>query len=155
MCVDFKMANFLWGQQGGYTKYPCFLCYWDSRAISQHWVKKNWPEREDLTVGDKNVINEPLVNRDRIILPPFHIKLGLMKQFAKALDKHGSCLSYIVQKFPGINIEKHKAEIFDGPQIRKLIQAFTFYMTAVESAAWSSYVLVGREFLGNTNASNY
>ena len=26
ICVDFKMVNFL-GQQGGYTKYPCFLCY--------------------------------------------------------------------------------------------------------------------------------
>ena len=41
-------------------------------------------------MGDKNVIDEPLVNRARIILPPLHIKLGLMKQFVKALDKHGS-----------------------------------------------------------------
>ena len=65
-------------------------------------------------VGDKNVINEPLVNRNRIILPPFHIKLGLMKQFVKALDKHGSCFNYIVQKFPGLSIENLKAGIFDG-----------------------------------------
>ena len=108
-------------------------------------------------MGDKNVINEPLVNRDRIILPPLHIKLGLMKQFVKALDKHGSCFNYIVQKFPGLSMEKLKAGIFDGPQIRKLIQdqAFTSYMTAVESAAWCSYVSVVREFLGNTKASNY
>ena len=34
-----------------------------------------WPAREDLLVGDKNFINEPLVNRDRIILPPLYIKL--------------------------------------------------------------------------------
>ena len=61
------MVSFLLGQQGGYTKYPCFLCYWDSQATSQHWVKKDWPVREDLMVGDKNVINELLVNRDRII----------------------------------------------------------------------------------------
>ena len=26
ICVDLKMVNFLLGQQGGYTKYPCFLC---------------------------------------------------------------------------------------------------------------------------------
>ena len=71
-------------------------------------------------MGDKNVINEPLVNRDRIILPPLHIKLGLMKQFVKALDKHGSCFNYIVQKFPGLSMEKLKAGIFDGLQIRKL-----------------------------------
>lgn len=25
------MVNFLLGQQGGYIKYPCFLCLWDSR----------------------------------------------------------------------------------------------------------------------------
>ena len=43
ICVDFKMVNFLLEQQGGYTKYPCFLCYWDSRASTQHLVKKDWP----------------------------------------------------------------------------------------------------------------
>ena len=45
ICVNFKMVNFLLGQQGGYTKYPCFVCYWDSRASTQHWVKKDWPAR--------------------------------------------------------------------------------------------------------------
>ena len=123
ICVDFKMVNFLLGQQVGYTKYSCFLCYWDSRASTQHWVKKDWPAREDLAVGDKNIINEPLVCRDRIILPPLHIKLGLMKQFVKALDKHGDCFNYIVKNFSGLSMENMKAGIFDGPQIRKLIEA--------------------------------
>ena len=27
ICVDIKMVNFLLGQQSGYTRYPCFLCY--------------------------------------------------------------------------------------------------------------------------------
>ena len=39
ICVDLKMMNFLLGQQGGYTKYPCFLCYWDSRAKDEHWIR--------------------------------------------------------------------------------------------------------------------
>ena len=56
---------FLLGQQGGYTRYPCFLCYWDSRASTQRRIKKDWPGQEDLAVGDKNLINEPLVSRDR------------------------------------------------------------------------------------------
>jgi hypothetical protein len=60
-------------QQSGYTKFPCFLCLWDSRAKSDHWIKTDWPEREDLTVGKKNVINIPLVNREKNILP-LHIK---------------------------------------------------------------------------------
>ena len=78
-----------------YIKHPCFLCYWDSRVTDQHWVKKDRPAREDLVVGDKKIINEPLVDRDRIILPPLYIKLGLMKQLVKALDKDGDCFDYI------------------------------------------------------------
>ena len=31
ICVDLEMVNFLLGQQSGFTKYPCFLCMWDSR----------------------------------------------------------------------------------------------------------------------------
>ena len=119
-------------------------------------MKKDWPAR-DLAVGDKNIINGPLVSRDCIILPALHMKLGLMKQFVKALDKHDDCFNYIVKKFPGLSMEKIQAGNFDGPQIRKLIQdqAFTSHMTAVESAAWCLYVSVVREFLGNTKASNY
>ena len=79
----------------GYTKYPCFLCLWDSRAKSEHWERKEWPIRGQLNVGDKSIINEPFNDRNRIVFPPLHIKLGLMKQFVKALDGHGNCFDYI------------------------------------------------------------
>ena len=54
-------------------------------------------------------------------------------------------------------MEKRKAYIIDGPQIRKLMkdQTFTTNMIVAERAAWCSYVSVIREFLGNTKASNY
>jgi hypothetical protein len=71
--------------------------------------------------GGQNVINEPLVVRDIIILPQLHIKLDLMKQFVKALNKDGSCIEYIARKLPGLTMEKLKAGVFDGPQIRQLI----------------------------------
>jgi hypothetical protein len=108
-------------------------------------------------VGGQNVINEPLVARDRIILPPLHIKLGLMKQFVKALNKDGSCIEYIVHKLPGLTMEKLKAGIFDGPQIRQLINDPHFIpsMNEIESCAWSSFVLVVKSFLGNKKADNY
>ena len=140
-----------------YTKHPCFLCYWDSRVTDQRWGKKDWPVREDPAVGNKNIINEPLVNRDCIILPPLHIKLGLIKQFGKALDKDDDCFNYIAKTFLGLSMEKLKAGIFDRPQIRKLVQdqTFTARMTVSERAASCSYVSVIREFLGNTKASNY
>jgi hypothetical protein len=66
-------------------------------------------------------MNEPLVARDRIILSPLHIRLGLMKPFVKALIKDSSCIEYIAHRLPGLTMEKLKAGIFDDPQIRQLI----------------------------------
>ena len=75
----------------------------------------------------------------------------------KALDKDGDCFNYIAKTFPGLSMEKLKADIFDGSQIRKLMQdqTFTARMTVAERAAWCSYVSVILEFLGSTKASNY
>ena len=36
ICVDLKVLSTLLGQQLVYTKYPCFLCMWDSRAPDLH-----------------------------------------------------------------------------------------------------------------------
>ena len=157
ICVDLKMVNFLLGQQSGYTKYPCFLCLWDSRARLEHWVRKDWPSREKLEVGKNNVINEPLVNRQKIVFPPLHIKLGLMKQIVKALNKDGDCFVYICNAFPGLSDEKKKAGVFDGPQIRQLIRddRFPLSMTQVEKDVWDAFVKVTENFLGNVKADNY
>jgi len=44
ICGDLKIISMILGQQAGYTKYPCFLCKWDS-AHEKHWKVKNWPKR--------------------------------------------------------------------------------------------------------------
>src|SRR6201990_3258201 len=121
------MVNFLLGQQGRCTKYPCFLCYWDSRAAAEHWVKKELPQRQSLASGDKNVINDPLVGRK------MHLKLGLMKQFVRALDHSGECFSYICSTFNGLSEEKKNAGIFDGPQIRRLMRDANFITSMNET----------------------
>ena len=156
ICVDLKMVNFLLGQQSGYTKHPCFLCMWDSRDKANHWVRKDWEPRITLRAGNKN-INEPLVPRDRIILPPLHIKLGLIKQLVKALDKDGECFKYICRSFPGLSIEKLKAGIFDGPDIRKPMQDENFILSVnpLEADAWRDFVGVVQNFLGNRRAVNF
>ena len=158
ICVDLKMVNILLGQQSGFTKYPCFLCMWDSRDRDQHYTKKQWPDREELVpCRAKNVINEPLVNKDRILLPPLHIKLGLIKQFTKALNKDGDCFLHMSRVFSGMTTEKLKAGIFDGPQIRQLIKDADFEksMSQVELEAWTAFVQVVKNSLGNNKASNY
>jgi hypothetical protein len=54
-------------------------------------------------------------------------------------------------------MEKLKAGIFDGPQIRQLINDphFIASMNEIESCAWSSFVLVVKNFLGNKKTDNY
>ena len=130
---------------------------WDSRARDRHWVQKDWPVRETLEAGMPNITHDPIVNRDRIIFPPLHIKLGLMKQFVKALDTEGECFQHIITAIPGLSFEKIKAGVFDGPQIRTLIRddQFVAKMTALEKAAWLSFVAVVQNFLGNNKAENY
>lgn len=98
------MINFLLGQQSGFTKYPCFLCMWDSRDTAQHYTKKDWPVPEELVpCRARNIINNPLV--DEILFLPLHIKLGLIKQFTKALDKDW-WLHLLVPCFSRINHRK-------------------------------------------------
>jgi len=48
-----------------------------------------------------------------VILAIIH-KLGLFKQFVKALDKNGECLKYLGNEFLQISDKLH-ARIFDGP----------------------------------------
>ena len=157
ICVDLKMVNFLHGQQRGYKKYPCFLCLWDSQAKDKHWQQKAWPVRKSLTVVEKNIIHQPLVELEKIIFPRVHLKLGLMKQFVKTLNVKGDCFQFVCTIFPGLSHDKIKAGIFDGTQIKKLIKCknFSSSMTEVEKRAWNAFMAVVKEFLGNTKAANY
>ena len=99
ICADLKVVAILSGLQAGYTKYMCYLCKWDSRARDKHYDTKEWPERTSSEIGQHNIINVPLVSKKNILLPPLHIKLGLMKQFVKALNPTSSSFMYLKTKF--------------------------------------------------------
>lgn len=79
-----KVLTILFGMQGGYTKYPCYLCEWNSRTENPY-NRREWPSRQLFQIGKINVVNIPLVNLEDIILPPLHLKLGYMKQFLKKI----------------------------------------------------------------------
>ena len=94
ICINLKMVGFL-ELQSSYTKFPCFLCLWVNWARKEQWTKKDWPVRSELILGSLNVLAPPLVECAKIEFPPLHIKLGIMKQFVKALEKDGDCFRYI------------------------------------------------------------
>ena len=121
ICCDLKVVAILTGLQLGFTKFCCFLCEWDSRDKSNHYVKKEWPKREKFTSGQRNIAHPALVHSKDILLPALHIKLGLFKNFVKAINKGGAGFQYLKEKFPGVSDAKIKEGVFVGPQIRQLI----------------------------------
>jgi hypothetical protein len=112
ICGDFKVIALILGMQGGYTKHSCFLCLWDSRDDANHYQKKEWPKRDVLIPGKQNVKYAPLIEPSKVLLPPLHIKLGLMKNFVKALDEKGRGFKYLREKFPKLTEAKVKAGVF-------------------------------------------
>ncbi|UYV77585.1 hypothetical protein LAZ67_15001631 [Cordylochernes scorpioides] len=157
ICSDLKVVALLRGLQLGYTKCCCFLCEWDSRDRERHYIKKIWPNRKIFTPGHKNIANLPLIDSENIYLPPLHIKLGLMKNFVKAMDRNASGFAYLKQNFSSISEAKIKEGIFVGPQIRELQQDGNFQnsLNEVEAAAWNSFRNVCKNFLGSVKVENY
>jgi len=157
LCDDLKDGALLLGMQLGYTKYCCFLCEWDSRDKKNRYVNRPWPKRTSLTPGEKNVVNPPLVLPEKIFLPILHIKLGLMKNYVKGVDKTGRGFEYLRNKFPNASDAKIKEDTFIGPQIRELMQdkQFDEDLNEIGRNARLSFKRICKDFLGNHKAANY
>jgi len=108
LCGDLKVVALLLGMQLGYTKYCCFLCEWDSQDKKNHDVNKLWPKRTSLTPGEENVVSPSLVLPEKIYLPPLRIKLGLLKNFVKGMDKPGRGFEHLRKKFPNVRTQKSR-----------------------------------------------
>ena len=106
ICGDLKVISLLLGLQAGYTLYGCFQCEWDSQDRSSHYIRKVWPPRQSMTPGQKKVAQKPLIESKSIYLPPLHIKLGLMKNFVKAMHKDDAGFNYLRKKFAKISEAK-------------------------------------------------
>ena len=158
ICGDLKVISLVLGLQLGYTKHMCFLCLWNSRDDRNHFFVKKWPSRVDHEVGRYNVQHMPLVDPKKVCLPPLHIKLGLIKNFVKAMNVEGNGFKYLQKMFcPAKSDAKLKAGIFIGPEIRRLIKDSDFknHLNHLELPAWESFVKVVENFLGNHRNDNY
>ena len=137
ICGDLKMISVVLGPQTGYTKHPCILYLWDSRADDRHNAQISWPSRTNFTSGLESVKFAYLVDPQHIPLPPLHIKLGLMKNYTKAFDKDGSTFKFLQIKFFRTSETKLRAGVFDEPPISELTknEGFTANMRAKEKRA--------------------
>ncbi|GBN88393.1 hypothetical protein AVEN_35983-1 [Araneus ventricosus] len=112
--------------QLGYTKYCCFLCLWDSRAIALHYIKRDWPQRASFKPAEMNAKHPLLAEPHKIIIPPLHIKLDLVKNLVKAMDKNGPAFKRLYEKFPRFSVAKIKEGVFVGTQIKQIFSDSKF-----------------------------
>jgi len=156
VCGDFKVTAVLLGLQASYIKYSCFLCEWDNCARATHYSRKQWPHRQSLTPGMKNVTHKPLIKSSKDLPPPQHIKLGLMKNFVKALDVKGPAFTYLCGKFPRLTYEKVKAgELLVLKSDNFLKTSSLKVLRDKEKAAWQSFQTVLNGFPGNFKAADF
>src|SRR6218665_172684 len=97
-----------------------------------------------------------VIEPHKALMPPLHIKLGLIKQFVTALDK-GSAAFKIQDRCPKAVRAKAKVGIFVGQQIKKIIECdeFANLLNRMGKTAWNSFGAVVHGFLGNHKAENY
>lgn len=112
ICCDLKVVNILQGviAKGGFPKFFCFLCNWDSRSKIDHYLCHDYVKRTAENEKRLNLCNEPLIkNIDVILLPPLHIKLGIVSKFIQVAVKDEEevygCLQNI---FPKLSTDKIK-----------------------------------------------
>ena len=141
----------------GFTKYCCFLCLWESRAVSQHYMQKDRGSRSTFVPGEQSLKENTLVDMNKVLLPPLHIKLGLMKNFVKALHKNGAAFQHLSTVFPGLSADKLKEGIFIGPHIREVPKDTDFeeLLNLKKLGEWEAFKSVCSGFLGNTRLPDY
>ena len=84
----------------GFTKYCCFICEWENTAWILRYLRKDWPARKTLEPGIMNVENQPLVEPSKILLPSMHLKLGVMKNFVKAMNQGEAAFTCVSETSP-------------------------------------------------------
>ena len=86
VCGDLKVIAMLIGQQKGYTKFPCFLCEWDSRE-RKHYIKKKWPIRKTLDPGIKNIPMKNLVDPKKSVSSTASHQVRFYKTICQGITK--------------------------------------------------------------------
>lgn len=112
ICADLKVIALLRGMQTGYTKNMCFMCLWDTRYKGDQYEKHDWPLRETAKLRVNNIVENPLVSIDKVLLPPLHIKLGIVKNFIKALIQNERAFNELSRIFPRLSNMKIKEGLY-------------------------------------------
>ena len=112
---------------------------------------------ENSVPGEKCIRNRPILDEDKFLLSPLHITLGLLKNFVKAVNKHGKGFEYLREKLPNLSDSKLKRGIFIGPQMCEIIDddLLGHLLTEAEKSVWLTLQAVCLNFLGNVKVERF
>ncbi|KAF2357257.1 hypothetical protein FHG87_011989 [Trinorchestia longiramus] len=80
--------------QDSFTKFPCHVCFWVSRDTMAHYHNRDSGHSEQSLVRKNNVNSEPMLDARKVLFPPLHLKLILMKQL---VDPHVKIHEYFTE----------------------------------------------------------
>lgn len=106
ICCDLKVVAIITGLKKGFSKHQCFLCLWEGRHRELHYTDHEWQPRITHKLGENSIDHMPLVPSSKIILPPLHIKLGLIRNFIRALPREGEAMMHLKTIFPKLSNAK-------------------------------------------------
>ena len=159
--ADLKLLNLLCGVGVCSTKNPCILCDWHgtNRGAKSHLnYHQNVTTRSHIQLGQVGVVNEPLINLEDVLLPPLHVKIGLIAQFLKSLDTEGPAFEFLRNLFGHKSEAKLKNGILNGPEIRRLLKnssEFCKLLSANHKKAFQSFKSCCENFLGKYRSEDY
>lgn len=105
VCCDLKIASVLSNLHKGLSKQDCFLCTWDRQRTDLHYTDYQWPSRMTYKLGQYSVDHVPLVEGSKIMLPSLCIKLGIVRDFVRAMYKDGMAFKFLKTIFPTLSAE--------------------------------------------------
>ena len=115
--------------RAGFTEFSCFVYLWDSRDCMKHYKQTQWLNRNALNRGSHKVIREPLIERSKILLPPLHIKLGLIKNSRKLWTNKGNVSCIYVSSLKNSVMPRYKKVFSIVLKSVKCLKIKTLYIT--------------------------
>lgn len=76
--------------------------------------------------SEHSVQENPLIDYNKVLLPPLDMKLDLMKYSVKNMDKNSAAFQHLCTLFLALSSTKHKEDIIVGAQIRVVLKGKDF-----------------------------
>lgn len=124
ICCDLKVVGLLIGLKRGYPTNQCFICQWEGRDNASNYAGLRCAPRLSYQIGKQSIDHLPIINPQNVILPPLHLKLGLVRNFTMAIDRNSDGFKSLKKVFKK---EISEEKILNGKHSEILLHIISFF----------------------------